>query len=469
MNVTVALDRSDIELGPGDSATVTVTIGNSSDVIEHYGVSIRGLPEGATAQTTPEESKLRPGETGHVDLTITLDQARPPVAGPMVLGVLVKSPHRTDVMRCEELTLRTQPAPKLSLNVRPEVVTRREPVAEFVVANEGNTVLDIELGGRDPEGAVRLEFRPPRVRLAAREQTRGSVRPQARRPLSGTEVRRQITLTARSSDAEATASLVQVQRPLVPGGMLRLAGAATGVVVMAAAVIAAGMMAFRANGADDSPKPTVSAASSPAPSPSAPSVGSAGPTSSTTSPESTTGGQDAVTPVVLDLSQPPAGLTAVNRILTAGAYPGLVLSAVADPARKGCGAITSVSWLRVAGPTEIRGVVPGAFDEQGAACSDLALLIELNDPAAAVSVKFIGTSAKAPASSATAAAVPLVFSLQATGGQPVVSGELVNGASSELNLTDATGRGIRSLTLTGVPANSGIVAVVISVTITPMP
>ena len=246
MNVTVALEPTELDLGPGDSGHIEVTIGNASSVIEHYTVAVNGLPQGDTVETAPEVCKLHPGETGRIDLTINCDPQYPPAAGRTVLGVLVTSPYRPEVIRCEELVLHTRAVPALSMAVRPEVIAGRGARADLAVVNDGNTALDVELGGSDPEGAVRLWFSPPRIRLQPRDQATVRVEPHARRPLSGTEVRRQITLLGKSADVEASTSLVFVQRPLVAGGMLRLAAAAAGVAVMAAAIIAAAVIGVRA-------------------------------------------------------------------------------------------------------------------------------------------------------------------------------------------------------------------------------
>ncbi|HET9656113.1 MAG TPA: hypothetical protein VFP72_12210, partial [Kineosporiaceae bacterium] len=234
MSLRIAVDPPEVELGPGGAVGLTVGIGNASDLVESYGVTVQGLPVGGSVRAVPASLTLRPGESGQVRLTISTDPARPPLAGQTVLGVVVRSPYRPEVLRCEEVVLHSEAAPGLALTLNPEVVGGRRPRAELVVANEGNTALDVELAGRDAEQAVRVAFEPGWVRLPAGGRARVEVTARARRPLSGKPVRRPVTVTASAAGAQGRATLVLAQRPLVPGGALNLAAAAAGVAVLAA-------------------------------------------------------------------------------------------------------------------------------------------------------------------------------------------------------------------------------------------
>jgi len=77
----VAPERADA--APGDNLQFDVTVRNASDIVEHYGVEMLGLPEGATVRTEPDVAKLRPAETGTLTVRVGL-----PVQPPALVRIL---------------------------------------------------------------------------------------------------------------------------------------------------------------------------------------------------------------------------------------------------------------------------------------------------------------------------------------------------------------------------------------------
>src|SRR2546430_4283775 len=157
--VTVAPDR--VTVRPGESVGVEVTIQNTSQAVEHYGASIVGLPGDNLFDCEPSVVKLRPGESGAVQMNISIPERPAPDAGLYTLGVLVRSPYQRQVSRCEELRMDLQPAPALKMDAQPDVITGG-PDATYTlrVANEGNTIGAGSLTGTDPERKGRFAFRP---------------------------------------------------------------------------------------------------------------------------------------------------------------------------------------------------------------------------------------------------------------------------------------------------------------------
>src|SRR5690348_2979462 len=100
LRITLSVPR--LSLAPGGGESLTVTIVNASQVVEHYAVSVLGLPPGASAVAEPAVTKLRPNETGTVTIRVTLPTAPAPRAGETVLGVRASSPYRPEVSRAEE-------------------------------------------------------------------------------------------------------------------------------------------------------------------------------------------------------------------------------------------------------------------------------------------------------------------------------------------------------------------------------
>jgi hypothetical protein len=478
VDLTVRVDPTEVTLAAGQEATVTVTVANSADNVEHYGVHLSGLPEGCAVSTTPELTKLHPGASGQIEVRLTADELRPPLAGRGVVGVTAASPYRPQVTRTAELVLEVLPAPALLMSVTPEVVSGGDRDVGLELTNTGNTTLDVALGGRDSEGKVRLTFAPPAVRLAARATARADLHLRARRPLSGTDVRRQVTVVA-SSDADEQQRLVTlVQRPWVPGGVTRLVAAGTGVAVLAAAVITAAVLVAGPGGNPSPAGSTSSSTQAVGPTTSGGSTTASGGSStsssgSSSSSSSSSGGSSTSTagqpgqPLTIDLTQPPTGQPTVNQRLTPAAYGGVVLSIVPGGASEACAGHQVVSFMTLDGGRTA--VLPGDFGTATdgtpeGLCNDLPLEIELSSGAAsAVSVTFIALPAPGSA--------PTHFDYVLQGAPDHVVSEQATSVGQQVTLTVQSNGpgGIRSLQLTGNPPNSGIVAALTQITVTPRP
>ncbi|WP_166659151.1 hypothetical protein [Labedaea rhizosphaerae] len=234
--MTVAPER--IGVRPGESAEVEVTIQNGTAVVEHFGAAVVGLPRDDFFQCEPAVVKLRPRETGTVKVRITVPERGGMPAGPYTLGVLVRSPYQREVSRCEELPMEVAPAPELTMSVQPEVVLGGR-VGHYTVTlgNDGNTPLGITLSGKDQESRVGFEFEPRQLLLEPGMAGGAQVTVRANAPMTGQEVRRALTVKADTGELNVERPATFVQRPRIAGGLMRVAGIATGIAVMAGAAI----------------------------------------------------------------------------------------------------------------------------------------------------------------------------------------------------------------------------------------
>jgi hypothetical protein len=392
--VTVAPDR--VTVRPGESIGVEVTIQNTSQAVEHYGASIVGLPGDNLFNCEPSVVKLRPGESGAVQVNISIPERPAPDAGLYTLGVLVRSPYQRQVSRCEELRMDLQPAPSLSIDAHPEVITGGPDATYTVrVANEGNTIVAVSLSGTDQERKVSFAFRPRSVQIAPNSSAPATVTVKARAPWTGQEVRR--TLTVRASappDLAAERNLTFVQRPRVPGGPMKVAGIAAAVLVLAGATVGAALL----NKAHDKPAPNVTISLPPPPpgmslAPVPPGTGPSAP-----APQGGTGGKPgqgataggggggaAGKPVTLDFTKRPNGEPAGDNFLPPNAYPGVTLTADPQYAGPDCANATGVALRTVAGVgaflTSTSGVYVGS-------CNTLPVIIAFNSPAKQINLTY---------------------------------------------------------------------------------
>ena len=264
LRVNVAPERA--EAAPGDNLQFDVTVRNASDIVEHYGVEMLGLPDGATVRTEPEVAKLRPAETGTLTVRVTLPVQPPPPAGTYVVGALVRSPYRHDVSRCVEVPIQLASVEQITLRTTPEVVNGGGS-GQFTVevANGGNAPVRLYLSATDPERRVSAVFQPAYLDLPPGAAARALLAVSAPVPWNK-EKQRQLTITAAPDMPGAvpvTGTASFVQQPRFASKFVKFAGIAAGVVVLAAAIAVPALIARGGKQptptANTQPVPTVAA------------------------------------------------------------------------------------------------------------------------------------------------------------------------------------------------------------------
>jgi hypothetical protein len=244
LRVTVAPERADA--APGDNLQFDVTVRNASDIVEHYGVEMLGLPEGSTVRTEPDVAKLRPAETGTLTVRVGLPVQPPAPAGTYVLGALVRSKYRHDVSRCVEVPVELASIEQITVTTSPEVVIGgRAGQYTVEVANGGNAPVRLYLAATDPERRVTVQFQPPVVDLPPGGRARALLSVSAPLPWSQ-EKQRSLTVTAHpdmpgAQPATSTASFVQ--RPRIASKFAKIAGIGAAVVLLAAAIAVPALLA----------------------------------------------------------------------------------------------------------------------------------------------------------------------------------------------------------------------------------
>ncbi|MCU7727295.1 hypothetical protein ODJ79_26495 [Actinoplanes sp. KI2] len=237
LRVNVAPERA--EASPGDNLQFDVTVRNASDIVEHYGVEMVGLPDGATVRAEPEVAKLRPAESATLTVRVTLPVQPPPPAGTYVVGALVRSPYRHDVSRCVEVPIQLASVEQITLRTTPEVVNGGKS-GQFTieVANGGNAPVRLYLSATDPERRVSTVFQPAYLDLPPSASARALLSVSAPLPWQR-EKQRQLTITASPEMMGAvpvTSTASFVQQPRLATKFAKIGGIAAGVVVLAAAI-----------------------------------------------------------------------------------------------------------------------------------------------------------------------------------------------------------------------------------------
>ncbi|GIF25911.1 hypothetical protein BJ973_003183 [Actinoplanes tereljensis] len=252
LRVNVAPERADAS--PGDNLQFDVTVRNASDIVEHYGVELLGLPDGATVRTEPEVAKLRPAESGTLTVKVNLPVQPPAPAGTYVVGALVRSKYRHDVSRCVEVPIELASVEQITLRTTPEVVTGgRTGQYTLEIANGGNAPVRLYLTATDPERRVTATFQPGWLDLPPGSNARVLLNVSAPLPWNK-EKQRQLTIAATPDLPNATpvsGTATFVQQPRIASKFAKVAGIAAAVVVLAAAIAVPALL----NRAKDKPDP----------------------------------------------------------------------------------------------------------------------------------------------------------------------------------------------------------------------
>ena len=64
--LTVVVTPNAVQIKPGGTAQISVDVKNVSDIVQHYQVTIVGLPSNDYWASEPAVTKLRPGESGTI-------------------------------------------------------------------------------------------------------------------------------------------------------------------------------------------------------------------------------------------------------------------------------------------------------------------------------------------------------------------------------------------------------------------
>ena len=401
LRVTVAPERADA--APGDALSFDVTVRNASDIVEHYGVELLGLPEGASVRTEPDVAKLRPAESGTVTVRVQLPVQPPAPAGTYVLGALVRSRHRHDVSRCVEVPVQLASVEQITVRPAPEVVTGGRAGRYTVeVANGGNAPVRLLMAATDPERRVTAAFDPPTVDLPPGTTARTLLTVQAPLPWNR-EKQRQLSITATpdlpgATPGTGTASFVQ--KPRFASKFAKVAGIGAAVLVLAAAVAVPTLLALRQD-KDNDPAPvagtapvvppagvpTVPSAAQPPPAASSAPVAPP-PSEAAPPPAEASGGASAAPPPGagedrrVDLTAPGDG------VLASDAFRDQGFLASADPgtiAVPGCAAATAVA---VVTDPDGKKFLTSSSPDDPAACHTVPVMIDFlrETPAGAVTL-----------------------------------------------------------------------------------
>lgn len=237
MTVQAWFSSSDIDVVPGATAVLSLTVANLGKSTESFALSPAGLAAGWTT-IRPGYVTLFGGSEETVDVEVRPPRLPSTTAGPVSLAVRMVPQADPDDVTTAETTLHIAPTFDRTINMlQPALRTRRRAVFELMLENQGNSQASCRLHLIDPSHRIEGDFDPPAVGVEPggttliRLKVRASKRQWERRSRSipfKVEADQQSTPTV-------TGRATLVQAPMIPErllfrifSLLVLAGALTG-------------------------------------------------------------------------------------------------------------------------------------------------------------------------------------------------------------------------------------------------
>jgi hypothetical protein len=183
--VGIYIDSAQFSVSPGSSVSIPLIILNQGSVVDHYHVTVMGVPAN-WLPSLPSDIQLLPGEQRDVILTVQPPKIAKSKAGryPLALRVgVLNAPENTAEVK---VTLTVTSFSQFTSEMRPQKV-RTGQTAQVSVQNQGNAQDTFTITWRDR--ADELAFQPPQAKLTVPEgksaATEFQVQPRQRRLFGG--------------------------------------------------------------------------------------------------------------------------------------------------------------------------------------------------------------------------------------------------------------------------------------------
>lgn len=239
MSVQAWFSNDDVDIDPGQSLTLNLSVQNLGDATESYTI----VPSGLTADWVAVERghiTLFGGSLDVVNVHISPPKLPSTTAGPTVVGVRIIPTSEPDETIAAETMLSVQPFDdRRIVALQPVIRARHRASYEFMVENHGNGLASCRLRLIDPSDRVDGNFDPPAVGVAPGGASLVRLKAKAKRGVFRRGTRTlDFEVEAEQPGHEPTATALSlVQPPTVPG-------AAIGRLLAVAALIGAAVAAW---------------------------------------------------------------------------------------------------------------------------------------------------------------------------------------------------------------------------------
>jgi serine/threonine protein kinase len=214
--IRLALDRDAVSLTPGQPAVVSVTLDNSGRTVDHFSLSVEGVPE-TWVRGPAVPPQLNPGHRTTVPLTITVPRVAESIAGEYPVTIRASSKEKPSESGTATGHWTVLPFAQSSLSLAPSRARAwRKATLRATLRNQGNAPARYTLSGADEEQVLRCSFAEQQISLTPGESH--SVKLAATGPvrwIGGTELR---PFTVRAEVAPIGGGATVPEPPLIAAG-----------------------------------------------------------------------------------------------------------------------------------------------------------------------------------------------------------------------------------------------------------
>lgn len=224
--------HDEIEVAPGSTLTLPLTIHNLGDTTESYTIVPAGL---AASWTNVSRGNLTlfGGSQEVVEVDVSPPELPTTSAGPTAIAIRVIPLSVADDTMVAETTITVSPFDDCRIvPLQPIQRARHRATYEFMVENHGNTVASCRLHLIDPTDRIDGDFDPPAVGVAPGAASLVRLKARAER---GVFRRSSRTLdfdveASRQGVGPVSESMALVQSPTIPAGVLARAAAVAAII-----------------------------------------------------------------------------------------------------------------------------------------------------------------------------------------------------------------------------------------------
>ena len=152
--IGVALTQESVQVVPGESATIGITVQNDSNVVDVLYIAVEGL-DPSWYQLSVVQSSLFPGDQASGTLTLTPPKTSDAVAKSYPFTVKTTSQKDPTQSTSLAVDLAVLPFHSFEMILIPQKATGARGSYKLTLKNTGNADLNINLEGRDPEDLCR--------------------------------------------------------------------------------------------------------------------------------------------------------------------------------------------------------------------------------------------------------------------------------------------------------------------------
>ncbi|MFM7204132.1 MAG: protein kinase domain-containing protein, partial [Myxococcota bacterium] len=167
VRVALSIDKAEVQLEPGRSTAVVVTVSNLSNNVAHLTLIFEGIPA-EWVRLEPAEVRLMNSAQSKITVMLTAPRVPESRADEYPVLVRVKSSNPERPVQSDALPMRVTVLPFFNskTTLDPERLNaRRNGTQKVEIQNLGNTPMVFNLDGKDQDKAFRYSFEPSTLRI----------------------------------------------------------------------------------------------------------------------------------------------------------------------------------------------------------------------------------------------------------------------------------------------------------------